>query len=227
MRTAKKRSPALILGIVAAVIGGGIGLWEWVLEERFVPKRFGVVEEAHLYRSGQISRFLIEDTLAKHEIDVVIDLTGFDENDPDQVTETSAIETLGIDGRRFPMRGDGTGKLENVINAVTAIHESQTRGDKVLVHCAAGTQRTGHVLSAYLLLVRDRAGSEVWREMTRYDWDPDKDKEWPRMLNENMPEIANALVERGVIAEVPSPLPVFAPAGDASSRSESRSGERP
>ncbi len=44
-----------IIGLMIAIIGGSIWLWEDVLEDRLIPKRWGVVEAGVIYRSGQLS----------------------------------------------------------------------------------------------------------------------------------------------------------------------------
>ena len=49
----------LTIGVIVAVIGGGIWVWEEVLEDRLIPKRFGVVVPGSIYRSGQLSPTLI------------------------------------------------------------------------------------------------------------------------------------------------------------------------
>ena len=62
------------LAVIAAIIGGGIWLWEVVLEYKFIPKRFGVVEAGAIYRSGQLSPEMIGKTLRKHAIEIVVSL---------------------------------------------------------------------------------------------------------------------------------------------------------
>ncbi|WP_339674913.1 hypothetical protein, partial [uncultured Gimesia sp.] len=46
--------------ILCACIATGVLIWEELLEDRVVAKRFGVVEPGKIYRSGQISSYLIE-----------------------------------------------------------------------------------------------------------------------------------------------------------------------
>ncbi len=148
----------------------------------------------------------------------MIDLTGSDAGDPFQSAEARAITELGIRGLRFPMDGDGTGELEAVAAAVTALHRSMVRGEPVLVHCAAGVQRTGHVLSAWLLLVVGAAPDAVHEYMARFGWDPERSRAWPEQLNRRMPALAQLLRERGVISAVPGSLPWLpvAPAAEPS-----------
>ncbi|MEM7626210.1 MAG: dual specificity protein phosphatase family protein [Planctomycetota bacterium] len=196
--------------LIGLLIAAGVGVWfyEEVYEERWIAPRFGVVEPDRIYRSGQIPAPIIEGVLRKHGIEVVVDLT-VDEGSAVQRAEQDAIRTLGITGLRFPMGGNGVGTPENYIGAVAAIHRARQDGQRVLVHCQAGTQRTGGVVSAYRLLVEGKPAGEVYREAQRYDWEPEEDVHWPRFLNAHMRQIAEGLVAEGVLCVVPEPLPVF------------------
>ena len=199
-------------GLIGLLIAAGVGVWfyEEVYEERWVATRFGVVEPQRIYRSGQIPAPIVERVLRKHDIDVVIDLTG-EEDSAAQRAEADAIRRLGITGLRFPMAGDGVGTVESYTAAIAAMHRADQDGQRVLIHCHAGTQRTGGVVSGYRLLVQGRPAAEVYREARRYDWDPYDDVAWPRFLNGHMAQIAASLVAEGVISAVPQPLPVFGP----------------
>ena len=211
---ARRGLPGWAVVVVAiALIGGGITLWEQAVEDRVEAKRFGVVEPGEVYRSGQISPTMIGDTLDRHKIGLVIDMTGYDPADTEDAAEQRAIDARGIRVERVPMRGSGVGTPEQYAQVVAAVHHAREQDVAVLMHCAAGSQRTGGTVAAYRLLVQQRDPAAVFEEATRYDWDPVKDTAWPEFLNANMPRIAALLVEKGVIDEVPDPLPYFGPGG--------------
>ena len=48
--------------------------WKEHLEDRIIPKRWGVVEAGSIYRSGQLHPALIERVLVDHDIGVIVDL---------------------------------------------------------------------------------------------------------------------------------------------------------
>ena len=177
------------------------------LRDRLVPKKLGVVEVGKIYRSGQLHRALVRETLAKNHIQVVIDLTHDDPSNMNQRAEQAAIRDLGLQGLRFPMNGNGTGEIEQVAGAVAALAKAEHEGKPVLVHCAAGAQRTGCVIATYRLLVKGDSPSDVLTEMEQYGWRPDHDQVMLNFLNDHLPDFANRLVDLGTLSERPRAIP--------------------
>lgn len=202
----------LIFGLLAfALLGVQFWIWNEYIKNRVIPKRWGVVVPGAIYRSGQLSKELVKSTLLKHNIRLVIDLTLEDRNDPDQATEQKTVTELGIEYEHFPLQGDGRGDLRNYASAIAAMVEAQANGKPVLIHCAAGVQRTGAIVAAYRLLVEHKASSDVYRELVRNGWDPEKNGVLLDFLNDNMEELARQLTEMGVLESMPDPLPVLQP----------------
>ena len=203
---ASRRKTLHIILIVAAV-AGAIWLWEDVLEDRLIPKKWGTVTEGEIYRSGRLSAALVERTLKKHDIAVIVTLCGHSPDNKDEVAEIAAAERLGIEYLRFPLRGNGTGDIENYANAVAAVVKAQRAGKSVLVHCAAGAQRTGGVTAFYRLLFEKASPEEVLREMKRYGWRPERNAALVPYINENMEQMTVMLRDMGLLEEIPDPLP--------------------
>lgn len=196
--------------LVVALVVVGVLLWEVVLEDRFVAKRLGEVVPGEVYRSGQISEYMIEPVLRDKGIDVVIDFTGIARGaDREQLMETAAIERLGLASYRFPLAGDGTGPPERYVEALTVLRGAMADGKQVLVHCSAGSQRTGAAVGFYRLFYEGWTPDQVIEELKRYDWDPVKDQILLEYMNEHMGFVARRLVEEGVLESVPAPLPVM------------------
>ncbi len=201
--------------LVALALGGAIWIWEEVLEDRIVPKRWGVVVPEQVYRSGQLHPALVGRTLECHEIDLVVSLIDLNAASEDDLAadeaERQTCEALGIERRVYPLQGDGTGDIGNYAGAIASIVEGTRRGERVLVHCAAGSQRTGGVVACFRVLVQGWEPQRALEEMARYDWEPDEDMIVLDHLNAHMHELVAKLVEMGVLEAAPDPLPRLAP----------------
>jgi protein tyrosine/serine phosphatase len=188
-----------LFGILAAVYAKPI-------RDALIPKRFASVVPGRVYRSGQISRWLIEDTIREHGIATIVDLQLRDIADPNQNTEVEAAQRLGVTIHRFPLGGDGCGDLSSYVDALRTMHECELSGEPVLVHCAAGTYRTGGVVAAYRILFEGKSRKEVIDELQKFDWNPNTEC-LTDFLNKNLPEIAERLVAENVLERVPEQLP--------------------
>jgi protein-tyrosine phosphatase len=178
------------------------------LRERIFPKNLAEVEPGWLYRSGQIRPNLIEDTLRDLDIDVILDLShDHGARDEMQLAEKRAAEKLGIEIRRFPMNGTGVGEIDDYAGAIAEIARADREGRRVLVHCRAGDRRTGGVIAAYEMLVQGRTAEWARAELERFSRRRGVETNLTRFLGEHLDEIAQRLVEIGVIARLPDPMP--------------------
>ena len=199
--------PGIVIILIAAIIGGGV--WWWAENRhRFFPKRWGEVVPGSIYRSGQLHRDLVKDTLDSHGIDVVVCLRPHEPDHPDHQAERDAVGDLGIEFIELDLVGDGTGDLAHYVTAVKAMDEAADGGRQVLVHCAAGAYRTGVAVIFYRLLVPGEDPSSMRDELKAYGWrDKDDDRLMP-YLKDNMAEMARRLQEAGVIDSIPDPVPM-------------------
>ncbi len=124
------------------------------------PKRWREVVPGRLYRSGQLHQALVESVLKRHNIRLIIDFTERREGDAAQEAELAAAARLGIRHVRLPLDGWGTGRIEHYASALTAMRTAVLSGEPCLVHCAAGSERTGAAVAFYRILFE---GVEPWR----------------------------------------------------------------
>lgn len=192
-----------------AALGLAIETWGANVKYRFVAKRWGVVVPNALYRSGQISKWMLEKQIQEHQIGAIIDMNGIEPTDEHQCFEIEFAKRTKLPLYRFSMRGDGTGDITRHADAIETIERCRREKTPVLVHCSAGAQRTGGVVAMYRVLVQGWTTEKAREEMIRYDWKPSRDQELIPFLNDNMRTLATLLVERGVIDRVPEPLPKF------------------
>jgi protein tyrosine/serine phosphatase len=194
----------LILLAIAAPI-----VWHNGLKNQFFPKNFGIVEPGKIYRSGQISWRLIEPTLKENNIRTIVVLSATGAKPEDVAGEVRAAADLGIDRQIFPLSGDGTGNLDTYAAAVAAIDRSVKENKPVLVHCVAGAQRTGGVIAVYRLLVQHESPAAALAEMRNFGHDPTSNPHLLEYLNDHMSELAQKLVDLGVIDQKPNPIPTL------------------
>ena len=191
------------------VVGGAVG-WDTVKYD-FVAKRFGEVEPGGLYRAGQISDTMFVPTVRENGIQTVICLTSDDKTNPDHQAEVAALNAMpDVRFERYPLLGDGTGNIDVYTDALCSLALNRRAGRTVLVHCAAGAQRTGSIIAAYRLLVLRDDPAAVYADLSRYGWEP-ADRPMLEYLNAHLPEVAAELYERSLIAEVPDPVPFLGP----------------
>jgi protein tyrosine/serine phosphatase len=176
-----------------------------LLQPRLFAKRFGVVVEHELFRSGRIHPSLLPEVLDRYGIDDIVTLTS---NSPKyRQLEQQLTSERGIRLQRFPLEGNGTGDPARVVDALVAIHEGVGRGDQVLVQCAAGSERTGGVIYLYRTLVLSESPDDAYAELLRYGHRPSRNPKLEAFLNENMAYFAAQLAARGIVRPDGTPLP--------------------
>ncbi len=204
-----KKSRLVLVTIL--LLGATVWVWEDVVKDHVIPKRFGVVKQGQIYRSGQLSSSLVKRTLIKYKIGVIVSLSGDSAGDVDKEAEKQAAAELGVERLVFPLRGNGTGDINCYAKAIAAICKAEKEHKPVLVHCTAGAQRTGGVIAAYRLFVEGRDVPFVLAEMMRYGWNPKRNVHLLPYLNSHMEELSVLLKQMGVIEDVPALLPKISP----------------
>ncbi|MEL7238206.1 MAG: hypothetical protein AAGK78_05030 [Planctomycetota bacterium] len=199
--------------IFLVVVGLIIFIWEDGLEDRVTAKNIGLVEPG-IYRSGQISPHMIGPTLQQLGIDTIISLSYDNPERWENMAEYRTAKTMGVERFHVRLSGDGTGAPREYVQALAYLHDARQDDKTVLVHCWAGSERTSGFVALYRTLFHDGDPEAVVREMARYKHEADADSPLIKYLNENIGEIAEGLVARGLLAEAPSPLPQFKPLWD-------------
>jgi protein tyrosine/serine phosphatase len=192
-----------LVALLTVLFGSAVLLWKKVIRDRLIPKRWAVVKKHRIYRSGRIAARLMRRTLAGHKIKVIVDLTGDNPKNPSQTAEKSAASQLGIELHRFTLRGNGTGDVNLYAEAVAAVIQAEKQGQPVLIHFAAGVQRTGGVIAFYRLLV-DKTPPEVVRaELIKNGFNPKRNHMLLPYINKNLSRIAMILHEKSLIEKIP------------------------
>jgi len=204
-----KRPAGLVL-LLLVVVATVVLSWDTEycsIKDHLVPRRFATVVPGRLFRSGQIDPGLIEKVLARHKIEVVVDLTVAVADCAEQAAEQRAVDRLGVEYHRFPLKGDGTGDVARYCDAVATIAHAQEASRPVLVHCQAGDKRSGGVVAAYLLLCRGTSAGDAMAQLGLFNQRHVASSTVVDYLNAHLVEIAATLREGGVAVAADHELP--------------------
>ena len=168
---------------------------------RLFPKRFGEVVESALFRSGRIHPDIYQTVLVDKNIDSIVTLTGRKEDHHWQAKEIEIAEKLSIPIHRFNLNGDGTGNPSTYKEALSKVINEISSGKSVLVHCAAGTNRTGGLVYLYRTIFENVSSEDAVKEMVNFDFDPDRNGHLIPFLEGISPSIKEDLAEQGVLFE--------------------------
>jgi protein tyrosine/serine phosphatase len=135
-----------------------------------VPKNLGVVEEGRLYRSGELTTESTKRVVQAHGIRTIVDLGAHDPGTPEEALAQRTAEALGVTRYRFPLFGDGTGDPNEYVRALRVIFDPANQ--PVLVHCAAGAQRTSMCVVLYRNIAQGVPIDEAYAEALEYRHDP-------------------------------------------------------
>jgi protein tyrosine/serine phosphatase len=161
-RTQRRTAAALAAVILAA--GAGSLLWS---RGNALPKRFGVVEAGRLYRCGEITPRQLEHVASEYGIRTVLSL--LNPNAPESIAERQAAERLGLRWLNVPLPGDGASTAEERERVKAVLFDPAAT--PLLVHCAAGVNRTGLAIGMYRIHQQSWSVEQVLAEMRRYGFE--------------------------------------------------------
>lgn len=188
-------------GIIVLALGLGLTIWWYAgLRNRFYPDNFGVVEPGRIYRSAQISRYVLRKTLSQNHIGLIIDLAH--ESTPDALAERQIAQEMGIERiDTFHLGGDGLGDPNSYPLAIEAIVRANRKDKAVLVHCSSGAQRTGGVIATYRILVEGRSEADAFAEAQRFHHSPHSNPLLFPFVEKHLPQWKAQLIAEHVLPE--------------------------
>lgn len=202
--------PRLTALILAAITMAGLAVfYSAAIVPNIEARRFGVVEPGKVYRSGKITPSALQRLHRDHGIRTIIDLGTYEPGSPEEAREQRTADLLGVTRYRFNLEGDATGDPNDYVEALRLMSDPTLQ--PVLVHCGAGTERTGCAIVLYRTIVQGRSIQSAYDEAKRFDQDPGKNEWVFRMLLEWAPKIEEAYRGGGPVpgtAPRPEPEPV-------------------
>lgn len=161
--SAANRRRALIAGAVLIAVGAA---GAWYLHGR-LPGRFAEVVPDRLYRSGGVTPRQLELLVRRYGIRTVLSLLNPDAEE--SIAERRAAERLGLRWVNVALPGDGssTPAQREQIKAVLF----DARAEPLLVHCAAGVNRTGLAVGLYRIHRQGWSVEQVLAEMRAFGFE--------------------------------------------------------
>jgi len=198
------RNGLLIVGVIAL----GSVAWVNTIAPNLSPKNFGVVSEGQLLRSGELSPRAFERVVTDHDVRTVIDLGAHHPGSPGDQREQRTLDALGVERVSLRLFGDAQGDPNEYVRALRVMTDPERA--PVLVHCAAGAQRTGAAVAFYRMLIEGTSLDQAMREAERFGHDPADNPRLREML-ETWSEPIRQSLETGEPIPYDGPTPPPAP----------------
>lgn len=196
-------------GITAAIAAAG-AVTAKVILPTIVPKNFGVVEPGRLYRAGELTPAATDRVIREHHIRTIVDLGAYDKDPAGERVAERTASALGVERRVFRLEGDGTGNPNAYVEALRIITDPARQ--PVLVHCSAGSERTGACILLYRTIVQGRTRDEVFHESLEHKHDPSRNTrlrpyldEWTGAIERAFRSSPDVLIDGQPKAEIVSP----------------------
>lgn len=185
----------IVLGVVSAA--ALFGVWDRVIKPQVVPKRFGVVTPERIYRSGKLTPATMATVVRGNKIHTIVDLGAWVDDPRGERLEARTAAVLGVERHVFDLIGDSTGDPNDYLEALRLMTDPATQ--PVLVHCGAGTERTGVLVYLYRTIVEGQDREAAIAEARRAGHDPRRNPRLAQTLDRWESEIARAFREGGRI----------------------------
>jgi protein tyrosine/serine phosphatase len=187
-----------LLGILAAFL-----VYRYSARDNLFPKNFGTVDAGKVYRAGRLTPAAFEQLRERYGIRTIIDLGGNEPGSDAERREERTAEAMGA--RRVVLRlgGDGTGNPNNYVAALRIMNDPAQQ--PVLVHCSAGSERTGCAVAFYRQIVQGRDQAAALAETTLYRHDDRRNPHVREIVQQWTEPIARTLREGGWLAGLETP----------------------
>ncbi len=209
-------SRLVLLGLLVALAGAWF--WRYAVRDHVIPKRFGEVAAGKVYRSGKLTPAALKGVAEEHGIRTIVDLGAYELGSAEDRRAQRTAEALGLTRYRLDLIGDATGNPNYYVQALELMTDPARQ--PVLVHCGAGTERTGCAVLLYRHIVEGEPigrpyEDEEFKEAVRAGHSPRRNPHLREVVEQWADDIARAFREKGQIDGAP-PLPPARPVGAGS-----------
>lgn len=157
----KKVAIRLGMGVLAVVAL----YFSWIGIQQFIFGNVHAVVPGEFYRSAQLSQAQLEAMRAHYGIKSIINLRGENKGTAWYDSELEASQHLGIKHMDFRMKSSRTLDYQHAQELVKMMRDAPK---PLLVHCAAGADRTGLASALYLAEIKEDEKSAESQLSLRY-----------------------------------------------------------
>jgi tyrosine-protein phosphatase SIW14 len=209
----RARARRLVPIALALALAAGL-FYRFAVRDNVFPKNFGVVEPGKVFRSGQLTPAAFRRVVEAHGVRTVVDLGSALR--PDGRTDDPRVErlnqrvaeSLGLTRYRFNLAGDGTGNPNYYVAALRVMTDPSAQ--PVLVHCGAGSERTGAAAILYRRLTAGTPIEQAYAEAGEYRHDARRNPRLKEVLDRYGEAIVRA-ARAGAGVPGADPLPPVTP----------------
>lgn len=156
----------VLLGLVVALVAGGVGAGIWY--DRYYPwYHFRTVVPGAVYRAGQPDAGNIEKAVRSYGVKTVVNLR--EERGPWYEEEKAAAAKAGIVLVDVPLKV-GTPPSPEQVAQLLAVYDDPARRP-LLFHCEYGTVRSAAVEALFRMEVLRESNAEAWAHTTTFGKD--------------------------------------------------------
>lgn len=183
----------LRIGAIAAAVVLGIVVYRDLIRYNVFPKRFAEVVPGQIYRSGKLTPAALRSVVREHGIRTIVDFGAWPEGSRADRREARSAEALGIERVRLTgLEGDSRGEVNGYVEALRIMNDPERQ--PVLVHCGAGTERTGCVVALYRVYEQGWSLEDAYGEADRMGHSPERNPHLRETLETYLEPIRDALV---------------------------------
>ena len=163
-----------LINTVLVIAAGAMLAWgaSALVWPTVVPKRFATVVEGEIYRAGKLTPAALASVIEKHGIKTVIDLGAFEEGSKEDLLQQRTAEAMGVTRHRFKLYGDAGGDPNHYATSLRIMTDPANQ--PVLVHCGAGTERTGCTIAMYRQIFQGESLDAAFAEADERGHNPEK-----------------------------------------------------
>ena len=136
---------------------------------------------SQIYRSGKLSSAALAKVIRTHHIRTIVDLGAWPIGSRADRREARAAAALGVDRVRFNLIGDATGDPNDYVKALRILRDPSKA--PVLIHCGAGTERTGCVVALYRMHEQGMSLEDAYAEAIKAGHSPSRNPHLREVLD--------------------------------------------